>query len=248
MSELPEPDQSLASADADLATDTRDVLAAFVDLVQSSDRYPTVDSLGDARTIECLKYAAGQVAPRPNPAGVELSRLHLGPNDVLIARMARDSTPAHAAEAAERLSAHDVNAIVLGPQVESVTTRTEAAGRIIITWPSPAAAGVLSSWPVTIHDADTGEQILTAVKIAIVMGADDGYEGALIEADLTLLVDEDGNRIDGGTDSVNRAMGPDGLRTGVFRFLVAEMRVAGQDVKTINEQREDLGLAAVGIP
>jgi hypothetical protein len=116
------------------------------------------------------------------------------------------------------------------------------AGRIIITWPAPSGP-CLHNWAVTLHDADTGEQIVTAFKVSIVMGADASWDSGAIEADITALIDEDGNILGAGqpvviTDEFRehcaRADRDEGdehfegerYRTGVFRFGVAEMRVA----------------------
>lgn len=50
--------QAAASAQrSELDTDTLDVLDGFINYVQSTDAYPTKDSLGDRRTIECLEHA-----------------------------------------------------------------------------------------------------------------------------------------------------------------------------------------------
>jgi len=48
-------------ADSDLTRDTVAVLRGFIDLVENTDRYPTVDDLGDHRTILCLEYAIERV-------------------------------------------------------------------------------------------------------------------------------------------------------------------------------------------
>lgn len=41
----------------DETTQTIDVLAAFINTVQSTDRYPTKDTHGDDATIAALEYA-----------------------------------------------------------------------------------------------------------------------------------------------------------------------------------------------
>lgn len=73
---------------------------------------------------------------------------------------------------------------------------------------------------VTVEDADTGKQIVAAFKL--VLGTDTGYEGDAIYADITVLVDEDGEIITGGpvpTDACRehsghvRAQRPDGPLT-----------------------------------
>lgn len=125
----------------------------------------------------------------------------------------------------------------------------ETGRRVIITWPAPTTSGVLPIYSVTITDADSGEQILTGVKLSLVLGTDTGFEGDIIEADITALADEDGNLLGAGkqpvrADAVQRdvaesftpeeweerqratAAAPFAFRTGVFRFAVAEMKVA----------------------
>jgi len=124
------------------------------------------------------------------------------------------------------------------------------AGRLIITWPAAQPAGVLTNQLVRIEDADSGEPILTALKLALILGTDTGYLPGIIEAEITALTDEDG-RIQAGsgvqpvpteeymrhraaasglTEPAREALedaftGPE-MRTGVFRYAVAEMRIA----------------------
>lgn len=101
----------------------------------------------------------------------------------------------------------------------------EVTGRIAITWPAPRFKGMaLPAWKVQIHDLDTDRPILTATGMRIAIGGD-GWDSGGIYADLTLLVDDDGEpspndgkpTIDEDTKRV---------RTGVFRYAVAEMRIA----------------------
>lgn len=124
--------------------------------------------------------------------------------------------------------------------------------RVIITWPAPTTAGVLPTYGVTIEDAETAEQILSGLKLALVLGTDTGYEGDIIEVEVTALVDEDGHVLPGGKlpvtteeyvrhhdaaigltsdarllDEHNDAFQGPKYRTGVFRYAVAEMRIAG---------------------
>lgn len=170
-------------------------------------------------------------------ASTDLEHLTLRDDETLIVRLKPDTTPAQAADLEEHLLAYGRppgRVILLPPIAETVTRRREAAGRVTITWPAPkpgAAPGALSNWGVKVEDADTGEPILTAFKVSIVLGTDTGYEDALIEADITALIDEDGNLLGNGPRAFNHAARDDtadgpGFRTKVFRYLVAEMRVA----------------------
>lgn len=118
------------------------------------------------------------------------------------------------------------------PGRRQATNGPEPAGRLVITWPAPKPTGMgLHNWGVTISDADTGEPILTAFKLSIVLGTDTAYKEAAIEADVTALVDENGNLLGNEPGSIDRAARGDApdepeWRTKVFRYLVAEMRVA----------------------
>jgi hypothetical protein len=120
--------------------------------------------------------------------------------------------------------------------------------RVIITWPAPTTAGVLPIYGVTLTDADSGEQIVSGLKLALTLGTDTSYDGNIIEAEVTALVDEDGHLLPAGKRPViteeyaaHRAAAPEKftdaygeheaafkgqeLRTGVFKFAVAEMRI-----------------------
>jgi hypothetical protein len=107
---------------------------------------------------------------------------------------------------------------------EPVADKPDIAGRVIITWPAPTTAGVLNNTHVRLTDADTGEHIVSAFKLSLVLGTDEGYEPALIEADVTAIVDENGAITNDANRAYDRETGR--MRTGVFRYLVAEMRVA----------------------
>jgi hypothetical protein len=98
----------------------------------------------------------------------------------------------------------------------------ELAGRVAITWPA-AQGPAISARGVTLTDADTGKPIVSATKLALILGTETGFDG-IVEAEITALVDEDGNI----TNDANRAYDrqADRLRTCVFRYAVAEMRVA----------------------
>lgn len=102
---------------------------------------------------------------------------------------------------------------------------TEIPGRIAITWPAPYAEGAtLPAWRIQIHDLDTDRPILTATGLRIAIGGN-GWESGGIYADLTLLVDADGQPI---ANDGQAGFTDDGksVRTGMFRYAVAEMRIA----------------------
>lgn len=143
----------------------------------------------------------------------------------------------------------------LGPEVSVALTKAvlarqpvETGRRIIITWPAKTIEGVLPLHGVTVEDADTGEQIVSGFKLTL--GTDVGYTGSVIEADVTALVDEDGEILAAGAQPVvteeyanHRAAAPQKFtdaydeheaafkgelfRTRVYRFAVAEMRIQG---------------------
>jgi hypothetical protein len=96
-------------------------------------------------------------------------------------------------------------------------------GTIIIEWPQPAN-GVLPGWALKIWDADSGRQIFSASEItATVDAAADG----IVVARLVLFADPDGNPVYGSEGQTQIHLDDDkNILTGVFRFRVAEMRVA----------------------
>jgi hypothetical protein len=94
-------------------------------------------------------------------------------------------------------------------------------GVIVITWPAAHGASPYSSMPgyrVEITDALTGKPITTCTGFTVRMDPE-----ALVTAGLTMFADEAGEPILDGMPVPDR----DGeqLRTGVFPFLVSEMRV-----------------------
>lgn len=119
--------------------------------------------------------------------------------------------------------------------------RPDFYGRVIIEWPAPRS-GVLAGWGVAIRDAATGEPITTAMSIKI--GADAEHE---ITAELTQILGTDGqparqgppDPVTGRVPDIALDIGEDGEpKTAVFRYIVAEMRVAGH--KTLDELKRDL--------
>jgi hypothetical protein len=101
---------------------------------------------------------------------------------------------------------------------------SEFRGTVIIEWPAPArpGTGVLPGWKVAIYDAsapDAAESklITTVMRVAVHASAQ-----TIIEADVTMFADEDGNPVLDGAPVVK-----DGdIVTATFPFLVAEMRIA----------------------
>ena len=96
-------------------------------------------------------------------------------------------------------------------------------GGIVIAWPKAASNGTpLVTWAVELYERETGKQILTATGMRIAIGGD-SWQSEPIYADLTLLVDENGNPAEGFP--ANAAIDEHGeFRTRVFRCWVAEMR------------------------
>lgn len=96
------------------------------------------------------------------------------------------------------------------------------AGVIVIEWPQPRPleeSAAIPSWKVTVFDALSGKPITLADKIEI-HAPGNGF----VTADLTLFTDAAGEPVFGG-DRIYPAEG-EKVRTGVFTFLVSEMRVA----------------------
>lgn len=108
-----------------------------------------------------------------------------------------------------------------------LTQVTDTGRRVIITWPAKTTSGVLPIFSTALEDADTGEKILTGVKLSLVLGTDTGFNGDIIQADITALVNADGEILGAGEQAVPNEDG-DWLNTKVFRFTVAEMRIADQ--------------------
>ena len=94
-------------------------------------------------------------------------------------------------------------------------------GRVIITWPfKREAVDGLRGWGITITDANSGEQINSVVRFALVYAAAED----LIWTEAVALTDADGQLLRDGGQPV---AGEDGeAKTALFRFLVTEMRVA----------------------
>jgi hypothetical protein len=92
-------------------------------------------------------------------------------------------------------------------------------GVISIEWPAPTGGSVyacLLSRGVKVTDAATGKPVVTCSELTVHADA-----GGLVTADLTLFADEDGEPLLDGVPGVDG----DEIRTGVFPFVVAAMRV-----------------------
>jgi hypothetical protein len=108
-------------------------------------------------------------------------------------------------------------------------------GAVVITWPAvaklPTHGAPLMPWRMEIHDHATGEQMLGVSGLRMVIGGE-SWDDEMICVDLTELVGEDGKPLRG--KRVVPVRGPDDperIRRGVFRYLVAEMRVREDDAK-----------------
>ncbi len=99
----------------------------------------------------------------------------------------------------------------------------EIAGRVAIEWPAPSACGTpLPVCAVRLHDVDTGRQLMTVTRLAMIVA--DCVSDEPIMAELTMLCDEQ-----------DRPLGPrdrpvfneDGtVRTAVFRWAVVASTAA----------------------
>jgi hypothetical protein len=103
-------------------------------------------------------------------------------------------------------------------------------GYVIIEWPAPRRSDgiprMMPAWGCTILDAGTGKPITTVEKITVERVTADAQ--SFITADLAARADPDGNPVlfpgeDGHCPVYLDEQGR--IRTGVFPFIVAEMRV-----------------------
>lgn len=101
--------------------------------------------------------------------------------------------------------------------------KRQYCGYVIIEWPAPrrkdGVPGVLAAWGCSILDAVTGEPIAAAEKVTILRVTADAQ--SFIIADLAMFADLDGNPVPDGKPRFRDGK----VITGVFSFLVAEMRV-----------------------
>ena len=100
---------------------------------------------------------------------------------------------------------------------------TDFAGRLIITWPKPNG-GMIAGHGIVLTDADTGEQIFSALDLDLRIRA---AVHSVAVVGLTMLVDGEGKPLPRGGQPVLSADGED-FRTGVFWWWVAEMRIADE--------------------
>ncbi len=95
----------------------------------------------------------------------------------------------------------------------------EFTGRLIITWPRSARPVLLP--PLTIlHDADSREQIMSVTAFTI----NAHVAESVVTADLTMLAGADGKPL--AADATPVLDDGNEPLTGVFRWVVAEMRIA----------------------
>jgi hypothetical protein len=92
-------------------------------------------------------------------------------------------------------------------------------GLVSIEWPAPTGGSIYACMlgrEVKVTDAASGKLITTCLDLTVHANA-----GALVTADLTLLADEDGEPLLEGKPVLDGKE----IRTGVFPFVVAEMKV-----------------------
>lgn len=103
-------------------------------------------------------------------------------------------------------------------------------GYVIIEWPAPRRSDGIptlpSAWGCSILDAQTGKPLVTVEKITVQRVTAEA--GGFVVADLVACADPDGNPVlfpgeDGRCPAYPDDQGR--IRTGVFPFIVAEMRV-----------------------
>lgn len=139
-----------------------------------------------------------------------------------------------------------------GDTGEAVTGELISLGRIAITWPAVQdLPNALPVWGIRIDDLEADEQLVDVVGLRMELGSEAGWSDTYIEAVLTRLVDADGKPIGrtanrlvytddyaayreqrgldrahpGDNFPTDEFAGPK-LRTGEFRYVVSEMRIA----------------------
>lgn len=110
-------------------------------------------------------------------------------------------------------------------------------GSIAITWPAPTGnSTLLPTWPMQIHDHDTGKPLLAVTGLRMVLGGDQ-WDTETIAVDLKMFVDAEGLPLIGAPAiPVRDPNKPEQFYSRVFRCHVAEMRI-----------REDAPAKAAGI-
>lgn len=115
-------------------------------------------------------------------------------------------------------------------------TLEPALGRVTITWPKPNDVALLARG-ISVHDADTGEQLLDVTALNLAHGTPTSWDSGPLHVTLTRLVDAEGQPSSKlvPTDEywAWRSTAPTGatfdgqeFRTADFTYLVAEMRIA----------------------
>lgn len=108
------------------------------------------------------------------------------------------------------------------PRQREVPRTGELRGRVILTWPAARDGAPLPVHEVAIHDYDTGSELRDVLALRLIAGGP--HWRGLVTVELAQLVGEDGQPL--GPRPVVSDEDAAGYRTDVFRYAVAEMRVA----------------------
>lgn len=105
-------------------------------------------------------------------------------------------------------------------------------GHVIIEWPAPRGKDgdprMMPAWDISVLDAATGRPIITVEKLTLPAVTADA--SSFVTADLVMFADAEGNPLmpSGEPGGMEFCLDDEGkARTGVFTFIVAEMRVRG---------------------
>lgn len=101
-------------------------------------------------------------------------------------------------------------------------------GRVIITWQASRTLDYVPGHGVMVTDADSGEPLVSALDLTITVDL-----RAAVTATMTMLTDEDGKPLIGNHVTPLIAEDGESYRTGVFRWLVTEMRTATERGATL---------------
>lgn len=82
------------------------------------------------------------------------------------------------------------------------TTKPELSGRVTLTFPVAPPGQPIAAWRTTIHDYDTGEQIVDVTCLRLAIGDDESWSSRPLEVELTRLVGLDGEPIGAGVSPV----------------------------------------------
>lgn len=105
-----------------------------------------------------------------------------------------------------------------------LTKAIETGRRVIITWPKPTTAGVLSNATMRVYDAETDEDFVdgTSLRLSIILGEPGNWTHQVIAADICRLIGPDGEPL-----AHRQAVLVNGeVPFGWFRYEIAEMRIA----------------------